>query len=213
MQRLINGYKKFQSDIFAKDLSFFQNLKRGQTPEYMVLSCCDSRVVPSTLFQCEEGILFQQKNVANIVYPYNQTEKQSGHDFAAAVEYAVNFLKVKEIIILGHEQCGGIAKLIDMQTSTKPEEFPIVADWVHVAQPAFDKAQKKKNRGCFQELCAKENILQAAENIMTYPFVKKAVEAGQLHIQKLYVHMGYEDLEYFDPEKEMFVSLKEQNKP
>lgn len=209
MKRLKKGYRRLQSDVLSKNPEFFENLKKGQNPEFLILSCIDSRVDPTALFQAEEGLFLQARNVANIVHPYDQATT-NGISFAAALQFAVVSLKVKEIIILGHTHCGGVEKLMSIHANPKQPANDLVSEWVKVAMPAADKGFKISQRtgADLHKTCGKQNVLNSLQNLMTYPFVKEAVDAGTLNLNGLYVHVGYKDLEHYNPKRKRFVSLK-----
>src|SRR5215813_8002124 len=106
-KKILHGYQLFREKYAHGDNSVMQYLSHyGQTPEMMVVSCCDSRVDPAVILQCDPGDLFVVRNVANIVPPYEKDEAH--HGTSAALEFAIRILNVKHLILLGHSQCGGI---------------------------------------------------------------------------------------------------------
>src|SRR5260221_4003307 len=106
-QRLIDGYGAFASGRLQSEQNRYRELaEHGQTPEFLVIGCCDSRVSPEVIFDARPGELFVVRNVANIVPPY-ETNGQF-HGTSAALEFAVEALKVKHIVVMGHASCGGI---------------------------------------------------------------------------------------------------------
>src|SRR3989338_10472878 len=111
MKKILSGYFEFRKQYATGDQSVMRHLAlRGQNPETMVVACCDSRVDPSLILQCDPGDLFVARNVANIIPPYECDEKH--HGTSAALEFGICYLHVKHLIILGHSQCGGVrAKL------------------------------------------------------------------------------------------------------
>src|ERR671930_455986 len=111
-QRLCDGYRAFRTGRLPTEQSRYRELaERGQAPETMVVGCCDSRVSPEVIFDAGPGELFVVRNVANLVPPY---EPDGGaHGVSAALEYAVNVLRIRHIVVLGHAQCGGIRAFID----------------------------------------------------------------------------------------------------
>src|SRR4029079_4896456 len=106
-QRLIDGYGAFASGRLQSEQDRYRELaEHGQTPETMVIGCCDSRVSPEVIFDARPGELFVIRNVANLVPPYSPDSAY--HGVSAAIEYAVNVLRVAHIVVLGHASCGGI---------------------------------------------------------------------------------------------------------
>src|SRR5437870_1994102 len=113
--KILKGYQVFRSKYAHGDTSVMQYLSHnGQQPQIMVVACCDSRVDPALLLQCDPGDLFVIRNVANIIPPYEKDEAH--HGTSAALEFGICFLNVKHLILLGHSQCGGIQMLLDNQS-------------------------------------------------------------------------------------------------
>ena len=111
-RRLIDGYRTFASQRLPTEQSRYRELSvQGQSPEVMVIGCCDSRVSPEVIFDVGPGELFVMRNVANLVPVYAPDDR--AHGVSAALEYAVNALRVKHVVVLGHAQCGGIRAFID----------------------------------------------------------------------------------------------------
>src|SRR6187402_830681 len=111
-QRLRDGYRAFRSGRLPTEQSRYRDLaESGQAPETMVVGCCDSRVAPEVIFDAGPGELFVVRNVANLVPPYSPDG--GAHGVSAALEYAVNVLRIQHIVVLGHAQCGGIRAFID----------------------------------------------------------------------------------------------------
>src|SRR5499427_7328345 len=106
-QRLLDGYRGFRTQRLPIEQSRYHELSvRGQSPETMVIGCCDSRVSPEVIFDAGPGELFVMRNIANLVPPY--APDGSYHGVSAALEFAVGALRVKHIVVLGHAQCGGV---------------------------------------------------------------------------------------------------------
>src|SRR5215471_6748833 len=126
-QRLLDGYRNFTSDRLPTEQNRYRELSvRGQSPEVMVIGCCDSRVSPEVIFDAGPGELFVVRNIANLVPTY---QPDSGaHGVSAALEYAVNVLQVKHIVILGHAQCGGIRAFIDKTQPLSSGDF--IGKWM-----------------------------------------------------------------------------------
>src|SRR6201987_3228713 len=111
-QRLLDGYRTFRTQRLPPEQNRPRELsERGQSPEVMVIGCCDSRVSPEVIFDAGPGELFVMRNVANLVPVYQPD--QGAHGVSAALEYAVNALRIRHIVVLGHAQCGGIRAFID----------------------------------------------------------------------------------------------------
>src|SRR3990167_3419835 len=126
LNKIIQGYQQFRKEYATGNQSVMRQLAmHGQKPQVMVIACCDSRVGPALILQCDPGDLFVARNVANIVPPY---EKDAGHHgTSAALEFGVCFLKVSHLILLGHSQCGGIQALVNRE-SVRQDDF--ITNWV-----------------------------------------------------------------------------------
>lgn len=207
MHRLLSGYEKLKTDVLEKNPELYESLKNGQTPEFLVLSCIDSRVNPTTLFQAKDGLFLQSRNAGNIVHHYDQSTTK-GLSFASALQFAVEVLQVKEVIVLGHSQCGGIHKLLTIHDK-EPEPDDLVGEWVRAAAPAAKEAIEiaKKTGEDVHITCEKQNVLNSIRNLMTYPFVEEAIKAGKLGINGFYLHVGYESLEILDKKQGRFVTV------
>ena len=179
IDKLIDGYKRFHDNYFHRDEVLFEQLSQGQTPDTMVIACSDSRVDPAIVLDCKPGDLFVVRNVANLVPPY---ETGGGyHGVSAALEFGVRALKVRHIIVLGHQYCGGIQALLNGVVAIEGSEF--IQPWVNMAHAAREKVLKSmptapKN----EQLCAceKESILISLNNLLTFPWIKDCVERGEL---------------------------------
>src|SRR5580704_14201129 len=164
-QHLLEGYRTFTSQRLPTEQSRYRELsERGQAPEVMVIGCCDSRVSPEVIFDAGPGELFVVRNVANLVPVYQPDG--GAHGVSAALEYAVQVLRVKHIVVLGHAQCGGIGAFIDkwMSMFIKPGEKVEQRDHETMAD--------------FTVRIEKAAVFRSLENLMTFPFVRTAVERG-----------------------------------
>jgi carbonic anhydrase len=150
----------------------------GQQPEIMVVACCDSRVDPALILQCDPGDLFVVRNVANIVPPY---EHDTGHHgTSAALEFGICYLKVKHLILLGHSQCGGIQALVD-NTAVKDNDF--ISSWVTLIQ-------QQDAHHCSVDDYAKQALQKSYDNCLTFPWIAKKLQQKQLQ-----VHQWFFDIE------------------
>lgn len=142
--RLREGYVSFLNDRLPKERSRYEVLaERGQRPEILVISCCDSRVSPEVIFDASPGELFVVRNVANLVPPF----ETSGdfHGTSAALEFAVQALKVKHIVVLGHQRCGGIKAFANETEPLSPGDF--IGKWMSQIRPAAEALGPRPGRG------------------------------------------------------------------
>lgn len=179
--KIIAGYEKFREKYTKGDNTIMRQLAHfGQKPEIMVIGCCDSRVDPALILQCDPGDLFVVRNVANIVPPFETDDKH--HGTSAALEFGICYLKVKHLIILGHSQCGGIEALIK-GSNLKHDDF--ITNWVsQINLPANIIGQNQHENDV-----AKEALLYSYQNCTTFPWLKERIEQ-----KKLAVHVWFFDI-------------------
>lgn len=182
--KILDGFRSFRKKYFQQQ-DFYQELRTsGQAPNNLVITCSDSRVDPAILFDTNPGEIFVVRNVANLVPPY---EVGGGyHGVSAAIEFAVQNIKVKNIIILGHRQCGGIRNLMDSQNS---HEQSFIGQWMRIAKKAKASVLQNFPNDDFESQCRHcelEAIKESIENLISFPFIKEKENAGQINILGMY---------------------------
>jgi carbonic anhydrase len=201
-ERLSSGYTTFIEGRFDRERARYQELAaRGQKPEIMVVGCCDSRVSPEVIFDAIPGELFVTRNVANLVPPYQPDGDL--HGTSAALEYAVQVLRVKHIVVLGHAQCGGVGAFANESEPLSPGDF--IGKWMSMIAPAAETIPGEyRNRPDYQrrlELASVENSLR---NLMTFPCVRILVERGKLQLHGAYFGVATGELLARDPQTGRF---------
>ena len=183
MDDLIDGYRRFRDVAWPDHKTLFERLAaRGQKPETFVVACSDSRVDPQLIFNAGPGELFVSRNVANLVPPYQPDAHY--HGTSAALEFAVRVLEVKQIVVLGHAQCGGVHAMLQ---GAPPGAQDFVANWIKIAEPAraealaADLPEPERQRFC--ELCC---VRLSLRNLRTFPWVAERVAAGNLTLHGAY---------------------------
>jgi len=177
LKKIVSGYNTFRKKYAESDQALMQNLSiHGQKPKIMVIACCDSRVDPALILQCDPGDLFVVRNVANIVPPYEKDEKH--HGTSAALEFAVCYLNVKRIIILGHSQCGGIKSLVNQEEALSGQD-DFISNWVSVVKTSG--CEKYANNS---DDYAKVALQQSYQNSLTFPWIAKKIAANELAIHR-----------------------------
>ncbi|NJR77026.1 carbonic anhydrase [Sphingomonas corticis] len=179
---LIDGYYRFRGTEWLEERERWAELAEGQSPRVMVIACSDSRVEPATIFGSRPGEIFVVRNVANLVPPF---ETGGGlHGVSAALEFAVTVLKVSEIVVLGHGACGGVkAALAGNLKDAAPGEGGFVASWISLLDEAREKVIAAHGQGEEgQTALEQEGVRTSLKNLMTFPFVKERVEAGELQL-------------------------------
>jgi len=175
MDDLIAGYRRFRSGTWQAERTRFEALSRlGQRPRALVIACSDSRTDPQMLFNARPGELFVVRNVANIVPPYGPDDQP--HGVSSAIEFAVRSLHVRDIVVLGHAMCGGIKALLE---DAPNEVLDFVGHWVRIAEPARQRAMQapKEQR---QSICEHDAVHLSLGNLLTFPWIKDAVDAGHI---------------------------------
>ncbi|WP_426438588.1 carbonic anhydrase [Bradyrhizobium genosp. P] len=184
-KRLIDGYRTFATQRLPTEQSRYRELsERGQAPETMLIGCSDSRVSPEVIFDAGPGELFVVRNVANLVPVY---QPDSGtHGVSAALEYAVSVLKVKHIVVLGHAQCGGIRAFVDKIQPLSPGDF--IGKWMQMFVKPGEVVEQRAHESMqdFVVRIEKAAVFRSLENLMTFPFVRDRVEAGEMQLHGAY---------------------------
>ena len=200
MDNLIEGYRTFRRAYYEENHQLFRTLaKEGQSPKVLLIGCSDSRVDPSVIFSAKPGDMFVIRNVANLVPPFNPDHGL--HGISSAVEFAVRRLKVEHIIVLGHSGCGGIQALLDDQ---QPDDLDFFSEWMSMARVARDRAllrslSSNANEETKQRLCEQEVVAASMTNLMSFPWIRKSVEAGQVNIHGLWFDVQEGELFRLNP--------------
>ncbi|MDB5618707.1 carbonic anhydrase [Tardiphaga sp.] len=203
---LISGYQTFTSQRLPTEQSRFRELsERGQSPEVMVIGCCDSRVSPEVIFDASPGELFVVRNIANLVPVYQPDG--GAHGVSAALEYAVQVLKVKHIVVLGHAQCGGIRAFVDNAAPLSPGDF--IGRWMSMFIKPGEKVEIRDHESMteFATRIEKAAVFRSLENLATFPFVSSKVERGELQLHGAYFGVALGSLSVLDQEAKEFVPV------
>jgi carbonic anhydrase len=188
LDRLIEGYRRFRSEIWPAERARYEALAtRGQQPETLVVSCSDSRVDPQTVFGAGPGELFVVRNVAGLVPTYHPDTNY--HGTSAALEFGVRVLKVARIVVLGHAQCGGVRAMVE---GAPREARDFVEPWMSMAEPALRTVPADMDPGDILDHCEIEVIRLSLANLLTFPWIRQAVGAGQLQLHgfRFDIHTG-----------------------
>lgn len=203
----LDGYKNFRKVYFKDNKKLFNELADGQNPHTMIITCSDSRVAPTKILSATPGELFITRNIGNIVPPYDRNKGAT----QSAIEYAVNVLKIPNIVILGHSSCGACAHLYHEKTEEeKHMDLDHIDKWLTLAYPAKHDAMLEclsnpnKNRA---EITEKNNILLSLQRLMTYPYIVKALEDKTLQIQGWWYDIGSGNLEVYNYDTKEFVKV------
>jgi carbonic anhydrase len=184
--RLVEGYTAFLGGRLREEQSRYQQLaESGQSPEIMVIGCCDSRVSPEVIFDARPGELFVVRNVANIVPPYLPDDRP--HGVSAALEFGVAALKIRHIVVLGHAQCGGVRAFAEDADPLSPGDF--IGKWMKLMAPAMDRIGPRgemEEPADYLRRLEQANIVNSLDNLMTFPRLAKMIERGTVSIHGAY---------------------------
>ena len=207
---LLTGYNNFMSGRYVDQRERYRVLaEQGQKPHTLVVACCDSRAAPEMIFDAGPGELFVVRNVANMVPPYEPDGQY--HSTSAALEFAVQALQVRDIIVMGHGRCGGIgAALSPSSEPLSPGDF--IGKWMNLVAPAAEQIQGNSVMTATERQTALEriSIRNSIANLRTFPYVKSMEESGKLRIHGCWFDIGNGELWVMDPKTRDFVRLENQ---
>ena len=184
LAKLFDGYRRFRLQSYGKQKERFDHLAAdGQSPKLMIIACSDSRVDPSRIFDVAPGEAFVVRNVAAMVPPFETSPGH--HGVSAALEFAVQFLKVKEIVVMGHGKCGGCkAALTREMHGTEPGEGGFIADWIALLDEAREAVVCAHGDHGIEAERAMElaGVKVSLANLRTFPCVRQKERSGELRL-------------------------------
>jgi carbonic anhydrase len=201
MAHLLAGYKRFREGTYVQNQERFESLANAQSPKAAIVCCCDSRADPSMILDVNPGELFVIRNVANLVPPYEVDGAY--HGTSAALEFAVEGLHIKDIIVMGHARCGGIHALYE--NAPKGHKKGFVGQWMNIAtelalfirrQYAHETPEKQRDR------LERESVLASIDRLKTFPFVEAALKEGRLRLHAWFFDIGNGILLEYDEKAE-----------
>lgn len=205
-RELADGYRRFRKGRFTDEANRYRELAEGQTPRTMIIACADSRVDPATIFAAGPGELFVVRNVAAIVPP---CDPDGGyHGTSAAIEFAVTGLHVENIVVMGHGLCGGVAAALAAAEDRPVGQF--IGPWVSLIQDVRDELiaraphQSQEER---QRALERMAVQQSLDNLMTFPFLSEAVEAGRLKLAGAWFAIMEGELHWLDWDSGVFEAV------
>ena len=196
-QRLIDGYNAFAGGQLPREQDRYRELaERGQSPQIMVIGCCDSRVSPEVIFDASPGELFVVRNVANLIPPYSPDGAY--HGVSAALEFGVGELRVKHIVVLGHAHCGGVRAFAEEHAPLSPGDF--IGKWMSLIAPAAEKLGARAEVPLAEYLTRLEqaSVANSLDNLMTFPQLAKLIEKGKVATHGAYFGVATGDLSVLD---------------
>lgn len=215
MRTLVQGFKRFKGEVFPAQRSLFRELSKGQRPKALFITCSDSRVVPEVITQSQPGDLFICRTVGNQVPPHGES---IGHSVASSIEYAVQVLAIRQIVICGHTDCGAMHGVLRPE---KLASLPSTAAWLkHTAGARdavmanhFEKASGKnpEKANDHELVCrlAEANVVAQMEHLRTHPVVAERLEDGELDIDGWVYQLHSGDIHTYDQVSSRFIPLQD----
>lgn len=179
MQKLIQGLHKFQNEVFSSNIELFKKLEKGQNPQVLFITCSDSRINPNLITQTDPGDLFIVRNAGNIIPVYNN---QASSGEIASIEFALDGLGIKDVILCGHSHCGAMKGLL---SPASVEKLPAMKEWLKNAETTkrivFDH-YKHLTGDALLMATIEENVLMQLENLKTHPAVATRLSRGEIRL-------------------------------
>lgn len=199
-QVLLDGYRRFQNQEYQVQRDRWERLATGQEPPVMIIACCDSRVDPATIFDTEPGQAFVVRNVANIVPPFDPGG--GVHGVSAAVEFAVQALGIRHIVVMGHGACGGIKAALDRRDETHRHES-FLANWIALLSSARDRVASRQVEDP-QLALELEGIRMSLGNLRGFPYVADKERQGALKLHGCHFAIAEGRLSLLDEAEDVF---------
>ena len=186
--KIREGFNKFQSTVQPSMQKVYSELENGQSPETLFITCSDSRISPNLITQTDPGEIFVIRNAGNIV-PKPGTGELA---IEGTIEYAVQALKVKNIVVCGHAHCGAVGGLLNLDGL---DSLPAVRDWVKKSEAVLEKVADCDEASKPAE-AIKANVMLQIDHLMEYDYVAKAVNEGNLELHGIVYHFGSGEVDY-----------------
>ena len=193
---LAKGYTKFREFEYTRSADHYLQLADGQKPETMIIACCDSRAAPETIFDAGAGELFVVRNVANLVPPY--APDAGRHSTSAALEFAVIALGVKQIVVMGHSQCGGIKAAVTNIDPLSKGDF--ITKWMDDVKDVVDGVPAPENGDTHAhcQMVEQASVEQSLHNLRSFPWIAQRCRSGELSLHGAWFDIASAELHVFD---------------
>jgi carbonic anhydrase len=196
---LLEGYRTFMDERYAREKDRYRTLAdRGQAPTTMIIACCDSRAAPETIFNAGPGELFVLRNVANLVPVFEPGGGQ--HGTSAAIEFAVNSVRVSDIVVMGHGRCGGIGAALADGAPIAQGDF--IGKWMSQLRPVTEEVTKYSilTENERQTMLERLSIRASIRNLRTFPYVQSLETEGKLALHGAWFDISTGELWIMDPD-------------
>ncbi len=205
MHKLLAGIVDYRRNVRPAYAETFARLALTQAPDCLMVACSDSRVVPNLFASTDPGDLFVVRNVGNFVPPF----EVEGRDRAAgaAVEFSTEVLGVRDIVVVGHSECGAMRALLG---SALPDSAPTLRAWLSLGRPALEHLSDPLAPDLPpHDRLSQLNVLQQLENLRTYPGVASRIQAGQLKLHAWWFDIAHADVLAWHKERRRFEPIDE----
>lgn len=205
MEYLFDGVREFSTRDFLEYKNLFKKLGREQAPHTLFIGCSDSRIVPNLITKTLPGELFVIRNIANIVPYYRQSEEYLAT--TSAIEYAVKVLKVENILVCGHSNCGGCKALFLDQEQTA--EIPHTKKWLELASRVKQKIESESIEDALEREWKTEqlNVVEQMNHLITYPYIKEKFRNKEINILGWYYHIETGAIFNYQAEEKRFIKI------
>lgn len=206
MQQLIDGYTRFRSKVYPQHSKLFEKLAKGQQPQALFICCSDSRVMPEMMMQCDPGVLFSCRNAGNLIPPPSEV----GSGVPATIEFAVRVLKVPDIVVCGHSDCGAMKGILKSESL---ESLPVVRGWLEHAGPSarwLTRMLKDTTSMSFEEtleVVTQANVIVQMQNLRMHPSVDEAIRKKAVRLHGWVYDIGSGEILRLDEEQGRFIPL------
>lgn len=181
MDKILKGIVAFRKHDFEAHKALFEKLGRSQKPHTLFIGCSDSRVVPNLITRTLPGELFMVRNIANLVPIYREADEFLAT--TSVIEYAVQALKVENIIVCGHSNCGGCEALY--LSDDELIDLPHTRKWLQLALPVKEKVlslPESQDPAVREWLTEQINVVEQMKHLLTYPFIREKYQKGEIKI-------------------------------
>lgn len=210
LSELIEGHEEFKEHYYPlHEKDFLELVNKGQRPGAIIITCSDSRIMLDRLFSTSPGELFVVRNPGNLAPPYTEDTKELQSSVIASVEYAIDQLGIRDIIVMGHSDCGAMKAIY---TQADVSSLPGLNRWLSTDQVLLQQFMKKhqdkslsKSEGLV--LFEKFSVVGQLYHLSQYPIVKKMLKAKKVNLHGWFYDLRSGGVDYYNPEKKGFLPL------
>ena len=210
MKKLIQGIIDFRKHRIEDYREKFSKLALGQAPDTLFIACSDSRVVPNLFASTDPGDLFVVRNVGNLIPPCNADGHSAGDKSEwAAIEFAILELKVSDIIVCGHSECGAMQAILQGRKTVAGDHLKSWLEYGEEAVAMQAKIKFSKEDIAEHNKISQANVLLQLSHLSTYPVIQQKMKQGQLHLHGWWFDIGSGNVYAFDEKTKQFVLIDE----